>query len=92
MAKKKSEPTLEERAILVGLPADATIEAIEEAESNVNTPSEPDKFVNPFQKGVTYADFVKALGDKTVAEYAGAYLTIQEVSWLEREIEHYKNK
>jgi hypothetical protein len=89
MAKK---PTLKERALAVGLPEDSAEAAIIEAESNVNDPTAKDEFVNPFQKGVTYKDFVKAIGNKTVKEYCGDYLTIQEVSWLEREIEHYKNK
>lgn len=26
-------------------------------------------FLNPFDKGVSYVDFKKALGNKTVAEY-----------------------
>ena len=50
------------------------------------------EFVNPFKQGVTYNDFLEALGNKTIAEYCGDYLSVEEIAWLEIEIEHLKNK
>lgn len=50
------------------------------------------EFVNPFKPGVSYKDFVEAMGDKTVAEYCGAHLGIEQIAWLETELEHIKNK
>ena len=44
------------------------------------------KFLNPFNEGVTYAEFKKALGKKTVAEYCKGKLTDEEISWLETEL------
>ena len=44
------------------------------------------KFLNPFDAGVTYADFKKALGKKSVAEYCKGKLTDEEISWLENEL------
>ena len=44
------------------------------------------KFLNPFDAGVTYAEFKKALGKKTVAEYCKGKLTDEEISWLENEL------
>lgn len=49
-------------------------------------------FVNPFDEGVTYEDFLKAIPkDKTVAEYCNKQLTAEELAWLEIELEHFKN-
>ena len=44
------------------------------------------KFLNPFDAGVTYADFKKALGKKSVAEYCKGKLSDEEISWLENEL------
>ena len=44
------------------------------------------KFLNPFDAGVTYVEFKKALGKKTVAEYCKGKLTDEEISWLENEL------
>lgn len=44
------------------------------------------EFLNPFDAGVTYAEFKKALGKKTVAEYCKGKLTDEEISWLENEL------
>lgn len=44
------------------------------------------KFLNPFDAGVTYAEFKKALGKKSVAEYCKGKLTDEEISWLENEL------
>ena len=44
------------------------------------------KFLNPFDAGVTYADFKKALGKKSVAEYCKGKLTQDQIDWLENEL------
>ena len=49
--------------------------------------------VNPFDKGVTYEDFLKALPKgKKVADYLKEVCTADQIAWIETEIEHYKNK
>lgn len=88
----KHKEKLKKRAIELGLPEDATEEAIIEAESNISKPNEKDEFVNPFQKGTTYADFLNAKGEKTIDEYCKKYLTAEQIAWLETEIEHFLNK
>jgi len=45
-----------------------------------------EKFLNPFDFGVTYAEFQKALGKKSVAEYCKGKLTEEQVEWLEKEL------
>lgn len=49
-------------------------------------------FVNPFVKGVSYADFLAAKGEKTTREYCEGQLTNEQIVWLEQELEHLKNK
>lgn len=49
------------------------------------------EFVNPFVSGVSYNDFIEALGNKTIKEYCGDHLGIEEIAWLEIEIENVKN-
>ena len=51
-----------------------------------------EKFVNPFEKGVTYAEFKKALGKKTVAEYCKGKLEKDQIDWLEQELSILKNE
>lgn len=48
-------------------------------------------FVDPFEKGVTYSDFVSALGEKTVSEYLSATHTKEQIEWIETEINNFKN-
>lgn len=60
-------------------------QSTEPSESNETKP-----FVNPFTPGVSYNDFIEALGDKSVSEYCGDALGIAEIAWLEREIESHK--
>ncbi len=45
-----------------------------------------EKFLNPFDVGVTYADFQKALGKKSVAEYCKGKLEDEQIAWLEKEL------
>lgn len=49
-------------------------------------------FLNPFDKGVSYVDFKKALGNKTVAEYCKGKLTSEEIAYLENELSLLKEK
>ncbi len=44
------------------------------------------KFLNPFDAGVTYAEFQKALGKKTVAEYCKGKLSDEQIAFLETEL------
>ncbi len=44
------------------------------------------KFLNPFDAGVTYAEFKKALGKKTVAEYCKGKLSDEQIAFLETEL------
>ncbi len=48
--------------------------------------SEEVKFLNPFDAGVTYAEFKKALGKKTVSEYCKGKLSDEEIAFLEKEL------
>ena len=53
---------------------------------------EEKKFLNPFDAGVTYVEFQKALGKKTVAEYCKGKLTKDQIEFLENELEIIKSK
>ena len=44
------------------------------------------KFLNPFDAGVTYAEFQKALGKKAVAEYCKGKLSDEQITFLETEL------
>ncbi len=44
------------------------------------------KFLNPFDVGVTYAEFKKALGKKTVADYCKGKLSDEQIAFLETEL------
>ena len=44
------------------------------------------KFLNPFDAGVTYAEFQKALGKKSVAEYCKGKLEKEQIEFLEAEL------
>ena len=44
------------------------------------------KFLNPFDAGVTYVEFKKALGKKTVAEYCKGKLSDEQIAFLETEL------
>lgn len=44
------------------------------------------KFLNPFEVGVTYVEFQKALGKKLVAEYCKGKLEKEQIEFLEAEL------
>jgi len=71
-----------------------TTEPINESVENVNGKD----FVNPFAQGVSYKDFKKALGKKSVGEYLegkektpGVSFTDVDVEWLEQELQAHAN-
>jgi hypothetical protein len=47
---------------------------------------EKEKFLNPFDKGVTYVEFQKALEKKTVADYCKGKLSDEQITFLETEL------
>lgn len=51
-------------------------------------------FLNPFNKGVSYKDFLKEVekSKKSVAEYCKGKLTEEEITWIEKELEIIKSK
>ena len=51
-----------------------------------------ENFMNPFVYGVSYADFQKALGKKSVAEYCKGKFTNDQITWLEKELSILKTK
>lgn len=44
------------------------------------------EFLNPFTEGVSYVQFIEAMGKQTVAEYCKDKLTKEEIVWLETEL------
>ena len=57
-----------------------------------NKSAKKEKFINPFDAGVTYNEFQKALGKKSVAEYCKGKLTNDQIDWLENELSILNNK
>ena len=50
------------------------------------------KKVNPFDDGVSYADLLKAVPDKSnVGSYLKDVCTKEQIQWIELELELYKN-
>jgi len=63
--------------------------------AKINNNTNESEFVNPFT--VSYPEFIKALGDKTVKEYLSGKskndtetFTDTDIEWLTNEIEAYK--
>lgn len=54
-------------------------------------PKAAESVVNPFDKGVSYADFLEALGDNNPSEYLKDVCSEDQLQWLETELEHFKN-
>lgn len=48
-----------------------------------------DKFVNPFE--VSYAEFEKALGKKSVKDYAKGHLTDVQIEQIEKDLQLLNN-
>lgn len=52
-----------------------------------------DAVVNPFDSGVTYAQFVKALPEgMKPSEYLKDVCSEEQLNWLEIELKHFKEK
>ena len=45
-----------------------------------------EKFLNPFEVGVTYVEFQKALGKKSIAEYCKGKIEKEQIEFLEAEL------
>lgn len=43
-------------------------------------------FVNPFENGINYDTFLKAVGSSTIADYCKNNLTKEQIQWLENDI------
>ena len=61
-------------------------EAVKEEIETGTTNTKKEKFLNPFEVGVTYAEFQKALGKKSVAEYCKGKLEKEQIEFLEAEL------
>ncbi len=48
------------------------------------------KFLNPFENGVTYKKFLETVGKKTISEYCKNKLTKEQIEWLENDIKSIK--
>jgi len=50
-------------------------------------------FINPFDAGVTYKDFLKSLPKgKSVAQHLKGKCSSEQIEWLKIELKNYKNK
>lgn len=49
------------------------------------------KFVNPFDEGVDYAQFEKALGNKKIETYCKGKLSDEQIAFLVEDFKHYIN-
>lgn len=55
--------------------------------------AESKQVVNPFDKGVSYADFLKALPEGVEpSEYLKGLCSDEQIEWLKIELKHYKEK
>ena len=50
------------------------------------------KKVNPFDSGVSYAEFSKALGKSKVEEYLKGVCSNEQIEWIKIELINFKNK
>jgi hypothetical protein len=49
--------------------------------------------LNPFDKGVTYADLLKAIPEgTTLSQYLKGVCSSEQIEWLKTELEQFKNK
>ena len=48
-------------------------------------------FVNPFDAGVNYKEFLAAIPkDVTIQDYCKEHLTSEQITWLIEDLKHYK--
>jgi len=43
--------------------------------------------LNPFEAGVSYADFILSLGDKNIDKELSGICTTEQITWLKKELE-----
>jgi len=48
--------------------------------------------INPFDKGITYDVFSKALGTQKVEEYLKGVCNESQIEWIKNELLNFKNK
>jgi hypothetical protein len=49
------------------------------------------KFVNPFEAGVNYKDFLAAIPkEKSIEDYCKEHLTTEQITWLVEDIKHFQ--
>lgn len=88
MAKKKKEiePVVTDIELTELNEVDTELDEVEEIEPVVTDKVKKEKFLNPFDAGVSYVKFQKALGKKSISEYCKGKLTEDEIKWLENEL------
>ena len=64
------------------------LDPIVEVKDVVKAPKKenPD-FLNPFDEGVTYTDFIKAMDKKTVEVYCKGRISNEQIEFLQKELE-----
>ena len=50
------------------------------------------KKVNPFDAGVSYTEFSKALGQSKVEDYLKGICSNEQIEWIKEELINFKNK
>jgi hypothetical protein len=55
------------------------------------TPKVKAEVLNPFSKGVTYPELIKAMGTQSVKEYLKDVCTESEIEFIENDLLNYKN-
>ena len=65
---------------------DTELDEVEEIEPVVTEKVKKEKFLNPFDTGVSYVEFQKALGKKSVSEYCKGKLSDEQITFLETEL------
>ena len=50
------------------------------------------QLVNPFDTGVSYETFLKALGTTRIETYLKDICSTEQIEWLKIEVEQFKNK
>lgn len=63
-----------------------------EQEVLIDTNEKKIDHTNPFNEGVTYDSFLKAIGKKTIEEALKGKCTKEEINWIEAEVEHFKKQ
>lgn len=62
------------------------------SETPTETKSETKSKVNPFDAGVSYDNFLEALGKSDIDKYLKGICTEDQIEWLKKDLEIHKNK